>query len=350
MRMKASVRIAGLLLVLLGVTGCASRQWLTGKTAALSSGISKEELVDHINQNISGSDSHPGLAAWRSSRAQVRVSQMPVPVPASIAVEAPRHFRLVASNPMGSQEVDIGSNDEVLWIWTKGEPTHVLTVAHADVPLAMKEMQMPVEIHPDWLMQVFGVVPLRAQDFKMEPVQGEPGLMQLVAEQQSSFGQDVQRVVRVDLKSGHVVEHCLRLPGGKVMVRAKLEQYEKLASGTELPGVFRLQWPDAMMEMAIHVRDPEVNPVSLRANKSLWEVPVQAGREVVDMGAIARRKRMPQQRKVYEGLFEETAGTVRLTNGEQKVNAPRPKGFPNVAPAVNESATAAEAPEWARGG
>lgn len=328
--------------------GCSSMRWSSQRQSALSPGLSKEELIEHLNQNVLGSDSQPGLAAWQSTHAHVTVSNMPpVPIPASIAVEAPRNFRLLVSRPTGAQEVDIGSNDDVLWIWTRDEPDHVLTVSHTDVPLAMRELQMPVEIHPDWLMQVFGVVPLRAQDFKLQRDQKDSRMLELVATQQSSFGEDVERVVRVDLKQGRVVEHALRLPGKKVLVRATLEQYQRLPSGTELPGVYRLEWPDAQMEMAIHIRQPEVNPVSLGANKSLWQVPVRKGMEVVDMGAVARRQRMPQQRPKYEGLFDEVPGKIQLTHGPAAIanEAPRPSGFP-VSPAINHAA-AGDAPAWA---
>jgi len=282
--------IAIALLVLL--TGCSIQKWRHQAENVLELGASKEEIITHLNQNVMGSDEHPGLQSWRSNTVRLHVDGVPMALPASIAVQAPRNFRLLVSNPItGGQEADLGSNHERFWIWSKESP-QVMTASHEDVGLAIQELEMPVHIHPDWLMEVFGVIPLDPEEFQMKRPQMENGHIELVATRQSPLGEDVERVIRVNVVRGRISEHLLRLPGGKVLARARLEKYTQMPNGIDLPLLITLQWPDARMQMVMDIRSPEVNSANLAANTALWQIPKHG--PIVDIGAMARSHRSSQ--------------------------------------------------------
>ena len=278
-----------LLFVLLGgsLPGCSLPRWMMRQQYAVEPSVTKEQLVAHLNKNVLGSETQPPLKAWQS-QAKVRVSMLPIGLNASIAVEAPRNLRLLVSNPVGGQEVDLGSNSEQFWIWTKERPQEVMTVKHEEVSYALQALQFPVDIHPDWLMQVFGVIPLDPNDFELVRPKMENGEVELVARRQSRFGEDVERVIKVNLFQGRITEHTLRLPGGMVMARAKIDSYHRLAEGTNLPAKVRLQWPDAGIELSIETRTPQINPASLAQRQDLWEMPSNVA--AVDLGALARSR------------------------------------------------------------
>lgn len=271
--------------------GCTFPRWRHQEECALNLGATREEIVTHLNSNIIGSDEHPGLKSWRSGAVRLHVDGVPVALPASIAVQAPRNFRLLVSHPLtGGQELDIGSNQDRFWIWSKESP-EVLTASHEDVGLAIQELQMPVHIHPDWLMEVFGVIPLQAEEFELKRPKVENGHVELVATRQSPLGEDVERVIRVNVLKGRISEHVLRLPGGKVLARARMEKYTQLPSGPELPLLVSLEWPDARMQMVMEIRNPEVNSANMVNNTALWQIPSHG--QVVDIGSIARARREP---------------------------------------------------------
>jgi hypothetical protein len=272
-------------------------------------------------------------------------------LPASIAVQAPRNLRLLVSNPLSqAQEVDIGSNDERFWIWFKGAK-EVMTTRHEDVSLALNELEIPVHIHPDWLMEVFGVIPLNPDEFQLRRPHQDTGLVELVAQRQSPLGEDVERVVRVNLCRGRIVQHELRLPGGKVLARASIDKYSVLPTGTEFPSVVRLEWPDARKEMIMEIHNPEINPPSLSQNVALWQMPSHG--PVVDIGLLARQRAgmgsgiRPAQ---AQSAPETRPGRIQLSNGQTDTAIPTsvsvPEGWPHEEP-VEAPADDGTAP-WAR--
>jgi len=271
--------------------GCASRPgfgWKKPPPCVLAPDSTKEDIIACLNRNVIQTPSHTPLSSWRSGSVKLRVDGVPVPLPAQIAVEAPHNFRLLVANPLtGGQEVDIGSNDERFWIWSKEQP-RVMTASHDDVAMALQELEMPVYIHPLWLMEVFGVVPLNGAEFEMRPPRLKDGTVDLVSSIESPLGDDVERVVRVNLCQGCVQEHFLQLPGGKVLARARLDRQTVLPCGNSLPLAIKLEWPDAQMSMTMEIRNPETNSKSLAQNTTIWQMPSHG--PVVDIGQLARRQ------------------------------------------------------------
>lgn len=278
-----------ILALMVATLGCSLPKWRYQQAAVLELDASKEEIVQHLNENVLGGHGYPGLSSWRSSSVNLKVDGVPIALPASIAVQAPRNFRLLVSHPLSrGQELDIGSNQERFWIWTKENP-EVMTASHEDVTVAMEELEMPIHIHPDWLMEVFGVVPLDASEFVLKRPSVENGYVDLVATRQSPLGQDVERVLRVNLVRGHISEHLLRLPGGKVLARAHMDKYTAAEGNVQIPLLISLEWPDAQMRMVMEIKNPHVNSPELANHTHLWAMPNHG--KVVDVGAMARARR-----------------------------------------------------------
>ena len=280
--------------LLIGLTGCGSLPtWILPQACVLDPGASKEDLVSYLNQNVLGTESRSGLVSWRTGNAKLHVTDIPFGLPASIAVEAPRNLRFVVSNPMsGGHEVDIGSNSERFWIWTKDSP-QIITARHADVPLALQQLNMPIHIHPDWLMEVFGVIPIDGGEYQLVRPSPEARDVELIAVRTSPLGRPVERVIRVNVCRGHITEHILRHPDGHVIARALLDRYTTLPNGNTLPMAVKLQWPDAHVEMTMQLGTPEANPPSLSQDSTIWEIPVIHGARAVDVGAMARHAAAP---------------------------------------------------------
>ncbi len=285
-----------LLVVMVTHVGCASRSgvgWAKkAPPSALPPGATKDEILACLNSNFQKTEEHPVLTSWRSGSVRLKVEGVPVALPATIAAQAPSNFRLMVSNPLsGGHEVDIGSNSERFWIWSKDQP-QVMTASHEDVALAMQELEMPIHIHPLWLMEVFGVVPLNGGEFELRRPAVADGTVELVSNSESPLGENVERVVKVNLVLGCVQEHSLRLPGGKVLARARLDHHTILPNGHQLPLKIKLEWPDAQMSMIMDIKNPEVNSPLLASNANVWKLPSHG--TVVDIGQLARQHRPGQ--------------------------------------------------------
>jgi hypothetical protein len=190
------------------------------------------------------------------------------------------------------------------------------------------------------------------------------------------LGEDVARVIKVDLRQGHIVEHSLQLPGGTVLARAQLDRYTPTENGPSLPLLVTLEWPDAHMRMVMDIRNPEVNSPAMARNVSLWQMPGHG--EVVDIGQLARSHRQqaeqeilpathsrnsvgkPGQFRLPDAIGDASASeTADLTDTANElvntapVSAPASAGAlefdarPRMSPAP-ATAAASPVPEWAR--
>ncbi|MEW4489672.1 hypothetical protein AB1L42_16440 [Thalassoglobus sp. JC818] len=250
--------------------------------------ISKDELVAHLNRNIQGSDTSPGVSGWKSSNASVRVSGIPLPLPASIAVSAPRNLRVIVSNPAGGQEVDFGSNSDRFWVWTK-QQAGVVTCRHEDTSLALRHLQLPINVEPEWLMEVLGVIPINGDNFELEQPSERELLLDLVSVSTSPTGQHVERVIRVNTCTGNIESHILRKLDGTVLAKALLDDYQEMSNGSKLPNQVRISIPEANMQVRLSLGSPEVNPASFASTTALWQMPNFQGGKVADIGQMSRQ-------------------------------------------------------------
>lgn len=274
--------------------GCNRPTWMTpAEPCVFQPGVSKEQIFAHLNQNITGGPGTPGLRSWWCNSARLHVSGVGMPIPpmsAMVAVEQPRNFRMTVANPLGGREVDIGSNHKEFWVWTK-DASEVAVVNHEDLSLALTQMPMPVHIHPDWLMEVFGVIPFDPDEFtevKSNNPQASNAVMELVALRDSPLGEPMERVLRVNVCRGRVTEHSLRRPGGPVIARAIVDRYVGTPGSPAVPTMIRLEWPETGIAMTMNLTPTEVNPPGLAANAALFAIPAMNGVDVVNLGDVAR--------------------------------------------------------------
>lgn len=310
-----------LLIILGGHTGCRYAQWVPWprrEVAVLPASATRSQVVAHLNKNILGADSHSGLVAWQTSDARASMPGMPFSLPTSIAVEAPRSFRMRVSHPMsGNQEADIGSNSDIFWMWLKTpDNPPILTCAHEDVSLALDELQMGIPVNPEWLMEVFGVIPIDEAEYEMVRPDPTQPIVELIARRTLPTGATVNRVIRVHTVRGQIIEHQLRDEHGTVTASAELDNYRVHEGGIYMPQIIRLSWPAAGQEMRLELGHPDVNPAALAQNRELWHPPKIHGAQSIDIGAYAR-----QARGLNRPNIEYASGVGSVSLPEQSADA-----------------------------
>jgi hypothetical protein len=237
-----------------------------------------QEIVVHLNENT-----HK-LRGWRTTKAKIATrGNMLVPrVDASIYIESPRNFRLVADGPLGGKEVDFGSNAEQFWFWVKrNEDKQVIVASHDLGPERMRKFPFPFQ--PDWIMETMGVIEINPdEELSLEP--GPPGsyLVSLIANRASPQGFKVRKVTVVDRRSGVIHEHSLWDARSQLIAKATLSQYVRDKSSTALiPTKIELEWPQAQVGLTMTLAEVDVNPARFPA--SAWTLPKFRDYEVLDL-------------------------------------------------------------------
>lgn len=249
----------------------------------LHPGATKQEIVAHVNRNLSPPTGAPPLTAWRCTDADARFNGLPA-AKASLEVEAPRRLRIRAQMPFTYSPVaDFGSNDELVWLWDQSAPG-ILTIRHEELPQALSRMQVPFD--PDWLMEVLGVEQIDASDYELVAPEPPQKWVELVAETPAPTGETVRRILRVDLCQGRIEEHRIETLDGRVVAAARLMDYRPDATGQYvLPHLVQIRWPATNSSIALTLRDIVANPPP--TSTASWTVPVKPGVPRMEFSAPA---------------------------------------------------------------
>ena len=271
-----------------------------------------EEVVDHLNRNVNK------LEAWRANSVRIRANNMPLS--GTLAVERGRHLRLVV-NSIAGNEVDMGSNDELFWVWAKRmPPPEYVYCRHEHTEAVRQAMGIPFE--PEWLMQALGVSPLSSKDTKLEiePTARQARLVQQVT---SAHGHPLRKVILVDLPRGVILEHSVYDYNGKPIAIARLDEHQlDKASGVVIPRRVKLDWPQSDMSLVMHLGQIEVNPKGIPSQ--IWDMPKMHGYRVVDLGTKVRAGTRVADRETESPVEflppefddEGNTGRVKLANDE----------------------------------
>jgi hypothetical protein len=274
--------------------GCTLRNWMFPPApfsdrapCAISPSITKEHLVAHLNKNIQGSATTSGIASWRSTNVKITATGMPpgISVPASIAVEAPRNFRLRVSEPLTRVEaLDMGSNRDQFWFWAKdAQPQQVLTISHSDLPAAQRELRVPFD--PDWLMEVLGVIPIDASQVTLTRGRADAPTLELISETPTRDGMPIRKVIRIDACHGIIREHALYDSRGVLIARAALADHRiDPQTGLILPRIVSFDWPAMRQSMKMVLGNVELNPAQTPA--AVWQVPDKPGAPCFDLSQM----------------------------------------------------------------
>ena len=243
--------------------------------------MTPQQLVRHLNDRGASK-----LYAWRADNVNIAsrgAMAMPMSLSATLLVEAPRNFRLTAK-VFGINEVDLGSNKERFWFWTKqSERPCILTARHEQIAIAQQRLAIPFQ--PDWIIEALGVIPLDDQDVQLIRLPQQPRgrrLGQLVSQRVSAQGEPVKKVTTVDLCHGIILEHALYNSRGQLLARAGLSEHHfEPGTGAVIPNRIDLEWPQTRMALTLTLGRIQVNPQISPQTFSMLQMP---NTPVIDLG------------------------------------------------------------------
>lgn len=286
-RRSGSVRVRSLIpclaavCVLTTMPGCAFKEWITRKIAsppprALMSDATPDEILEHLNNQRSQ------VVAWRSTDVRIKASGTGVIAPslsANVSVESPKNLRFTARSIRGT-EVDFGSNTDRFWFWMRAnEPDIILTGSHDGLD---RQQAVPIPFPPSWLMESLGVIPIDPATVQVMRDPDTPDLAKLISADYVQ-GQQVERVMLVDLAQGQIVEHSLYDANGTLITKAVMGDFRSTAAGVMMPRLIKLDCPGADSKMTMTIGRIEVNPSIPVAT---WQMQTDPNLQIVDVDRL----------------------------------------------------------------
>ena len=197
---------------------------------------------------------------------------------ARVACEPPRRFRLQARTSVGGDELDIGSNDDLFWLWIRRhQPPVMLFCRHDRYDQSAARRLLP--IRAEQMPELLGLVTFAPEDRHEGPFPLPDGRVEIrshLGEGTAAAGPPAQRLVRstiLDGVTGLVQEQHLFTEDGRRIASARTTGHRvDAASGAALPRTVEVQWPEPGIEFTLEITSVATN-VPVGDPGQLWQMP-----------------------------------------------------------------------------
>lgn len=257
----------------------------------LMEGASRDQIIAAVNQNSSR------VQSLNVTGATITIpDMMGLPLlSGNIAAERPGRFRLTAGT-MAGQELDIGSNDELFWMWVRrGQPPAVYFCRHAQFAGSNIRQMMPVE--PSWLLAALGMVDLDPASVVEGPLPSArgAGTIELKSWMPSSTG-TLLRITVIDSRRAWVLEqHVYDQSGAHLLASAVAETHRYYpVEQVSLPERVAIHLPAANLRMTINLGAVQINQLG-PDRQQLWTLPTFDGYPQYDLGGAVSGAPLPGQ-------------------------------------------------------
>lgn len=246
----------------------------------------QQQLLSHLNNQA---------AQVRQIKTNVRVSVDGMPtLRGNLAIERPKRLRLKAGL-LGVSEmgVDVGSNSDVFWVWTKatlpGERPSIYYASHEAYQNSAMKKTLPLD--PAWIINALGFVEFNSTDRHEGPIQRPDGRFEIRSYIQSPTGPSA-RVTVVDPKHGWVNRQSIYEPSGRLLAYVdsiKHKSYDVDGTTITLPQRIEIHVFQASgQEMKLVVDADEYTINSLYGDPAkLWTMPSPPDIPRVDLTRVS---------------------------------------------------------------
>jgi hypothetical protein len=231
-------------------TGCRSHWWLRRSGGdpppiAFSALPSPHEAIAAVNPHTER------IQTLQTQGAPVSIPGAPA-IGAEIAIERPRRLRMRARTQLLGPELDLGSNDELFWLWAARMPDSSVFFARHDQFAASRAREM-LAVEPAWLIEALGLVTIDPASVLDGPHAAGGDRLQMRTTLASAGGQ-YTRLLVLHQRYGWVLEQHVYDERGELIASARNSGHEYHAvDGVSLPRQIEVQVPRGMLRLQLDV-------------------------------------------------------------------------------------------------
>lgn len=198
--------------------------------------------------------------------------RMTVKATGEMAFEKPKRFRLKVWHRLTGKEVDVGSNDQYFWFWSKRmDPPALHYARHEDLSKTM--LKMP--LNPTWMVESLNVGHIEMSNVEVGQFKGYWAVFQA---RKSAIGEPVTLMTLVDPQRKIIVGRYLYNQQGKMVVSTETQGFYTDRSGAVIPQHILIIWYEEGVVMEWNLNNPQINT---DISPSYWVMPVM--RKSIDM-------------------------------------------------------------------
>jgi hypothetical protein len=230
--------------------GCRSHAWLRRNSGdlppiAFSALPNPAEAVAAVNANTNK------VQSLQTQGATISIPGAPS-IGAEIAVERPRRLRLRARTQLTGPELDLGSNDQLFWLWAARMPDSSVFFARHDQFATSRARQM-LAVEPQWLIEALGLVEVDPASVIEGPHLDGNDRIKLRTTLASAGGQHT-RLLILHHRYAWVLEQHVYDERGQLIASARNSGHEyHTIDGVSLPKRIEVQVPQGMLRLQLDV-------------------------------------------------------------------------------------------------
>jgi len=233
-----------------------------------------DQVIASVHDNTQRVRSYMAPQAVLAARGVPRLA-------AQVACEPPRRFRLRAQTSVTGSELDIGSNDDLFWLWIRRHQPPVMLFCRHD-QYAQSSARRLLPLRADWMPELLGLVSFRPDDRHEGPFQLPDGRLEIRSRIAASEGELLKSTL-VDATTGLVVEQHLFTPTGERLASVRTSKHRvDPPSGAALPRFVEVSWPASGVDFQLELTSITTNTPSTDPGQ-LWQMPAYEGYEPVDL-------------------------------------------------------------------
>lgn len=264
-------RLAGILAVLtllLAAPGCKSWPWSRAPVAPPSPELftakpGLPELIGAVNANTDRVDQ------LQAGNVTLTITGAPT-LRGNLKYERPRNFRLQAGlTQLTGSEVDIGSNNEMFWVWMK-RMNAIYYARHAEYANSPASSAIPLE--PTWLVEAIGLPRFDPGDRHEGPFERGENQFE-IRSYLSGANRGKTKVTLIDGTYGWVLQQSIYDAGNQLTASAVATGHQYYPeTGVVLPSTVEIQLPQEQQTARIDVSQYTIN--QLQGDPAqLWSMP-----------------------------------------------------------------------------
>lgn len=198
---------------------------------------------------------------------------------ATIVFERPLRLRLRAGTGITGLELDLGSNDELFWVWVRRDP-HLYFCRHAEFGQSPAGQEFPLE--PRWVVDALGLVELDPASPHEGPHLVDANRLRIVSRLPTPAGMRT-RVLIIDSQTAVVLEQLLYDAQGRLLASAKALRHRRdPLTGLIMPQSVQIESPVFELAFQLDLGAVRINR-PLEVTPDIWQMPRYEGWVPVDL-------------------------------------------------------------------
>jgi hypothetical protein len=202
---------------------------------------------------------------------KVRENRITVRVNGELSMEKPKNFRLTVESIVG-EEMDIGSNNDIFWFWSRrGQTPDLYYAKHEDLAKAM--LKMP--LNPTWMMESMCIGKVDTTNVEIIRHKDYWAILQKTS---SARGEPVTLMTLIDPSRDVIIGRYLYNSQGRMEASTEVKDFYTI-NGLVIPKTLIILWYSEGKNMEWELQSPQINKA---IDPSIWKLP--NSRRKVDMG------------------------------------------------------------------